>query len=76
MFYRVKWLIHGRNDSIVDPADYPRISEAEDFACSVLRYNPADLWIEDEFGRRMAEKQEIIDYCRRRGRKGVPRGQS
>jgi hypothetical protein len=69
MPYRVKWLIQGRGDSIVDPVNYPRVFEAQNFAISVLRYNPTDLWIEDENGRRTVEKQTIVNHHRRRGRK-------
>jgi hypothetical protein len=69
MSYRVKWLIKGRDDSIADPVNYPRVFEAENFAISVLRYNPTDLWIEDEKGRRMVEKHAIVNHHRHRGRK-------
>jgi hypothetical protein len=66
MPYRVKWVIQGRDDSIIDPVNYPRVFEAQNFAISVLRYNPTDLWIEDENGRRMVEKQTIVNRHRQR----------
>jgi hypothetical protein len=59
----------GRGDSIVDPVNYSRVFEAENFAVSVLRYNPIDLWIEDENGRRLVEKQTIVSHHRHRGRR-------
>jgi hypothetical protein len=64
--YHVKWRLAADKKTAEHYIRSERRSEALDFACAVLQQKPADIWVEDEYGARIAEKENIIDHCRRR----------
>ena len=67
MQYHVKWRLAANSRTVDHYLHYERRLEAFDFACGGLNRKPADIWIENEYGAHVAEKQNIIDHCRHRG---------
>jgi hypothetical protein len=64
--YIVKWVAAGRRKITEAPKAYPTPSEAIDFACSVLKERPENIWIEGPSGHRI--EQEAIELnCEARG---------
>ena len=67
MRYHVKWRLSANDKTIEHHVRNEGRSEVLDFACAVLHQNPTNIWVEDEYGAHIAEKQNIIDHCRQRG---------
>jgi hypothetical protein len=75
MPYRVRWLLDGRPEPVVmflNRESTP--GGAIDFACSLLKHNPVEIWIDDlETGAQIADKEKVLDHCRQReGRSNRP----
>jgi hypothetical protein len=68
MPYRVRWLLDGRPEPVVMFLKRESTPvEAIDFACSLLKQNPVEIWIDDvETGVQIADKQEVLDHYRQR----------
>ena len=64
MPYSVKWTATKPNRTITYPTRFARASEAMDCACGVLHENPLDVWVEDEQGHHIADRNKIASYCR------------
>ena len=64
MQYAVKWTTTNPARTVEFPIGYARPSEAMDCACAVLRLNPAEVWVEDEQGNRIADRARIAAHCR------------
>jgi hypothetical protein len=66
MPYFVKWRMTPAGKLIENRVGYGPPSEALDFACATLHQNPFEIWVEDEHGNSIADKQRIIEHCRER----------
>ena len=67
MSYFVKWRRSLGGEIIEHYVGYGQPSEALDFACATLNLSPIEIWIENEHGNPIADKQLIVDHCRKRG---------
>jgi hypothetical protein len=63
MQYAVKWKTTNPERTMV-PVGYARPSEAMDCACAVLRLNPAEVWVEDQHGNRIADRTRVAPHYR------------
>jgi hypothetical protein len=70
MPYVVKWVPAGEKNPREWPTTFPTPSEAVDFACTVLRQKPKDIWIEGPGNVRM-ERDLIVRNCKARGPGGT-----
>lgn len=74
MSYTVRWKVKGK-DRIAAPPPHERPSQAMDYACVVLaEFDPPEIWIEDEGGARIADKEKITQHCKEQSKKAKPRG--
>lgn len=64
--YIVKWKPKDSCELREHDGGYLRPSEAMDFACAVLHYEPADVWIESSAGDKIALASKIRDHCKAR----------
>jgi hypothetical protein len=64
MQYAVKWKTTNPDRTMEFPIGYARPSEAMDCACVVLCLNPAEVWVEDEQGNRIAGRARIAAHGR------------
>ena len=51
--YVVKWILVGESKNRESPDAYRDASQAIDFACTMLKQNPASIWIEGPGGVRI-----------------------
>jgi len=66
MAYVVKWVAAGQRKITQAPKTYPTPSDAIDFACTILKQKPEQIWIEGPSGVRI-EQQVIELNCEARG---------
>ena len=66
MPYVVKWVSAGQRNTREWPTTFPTPSEAMEFACTVLRQKPLNIWIEGPSHLRM-ERDVIMRNCKARG---------
>jgi hypothetical protein len=66
MSYVVKWVPLGERNPREWPATFPTPSEAVDFACTLLRQKPKDIWIGGP-GNVRIDRNVIVRNCRSRG---------
>jgi hypothetical protein len=67
MAYVVKWVPLGERRPREWTTTFPTPSQAVDFACTVLRQKPKDIWIEGPGGIRI-DQPVIMRNCSARGR--------
>jgi hypothetical protein len=65
MSYVVKWRLSGKSQTFESPASYPVPSNAIDFACTVFKQHPLDIWVEGPGGIRI-ERKVIFRQCQDR----------
>ena len=63
MAYVVIWVPAGGRNPRKSPTAFPTPSEAVDFACTVLRQRPENIWIEGPSGLRM-DRDVIVRNCK------------
>jgi hypothetical protein len=66
MPYVVKWVLASERHLREWPTTFATPSEAVDFACTVLRQKPRDIWIEGPSGVRI-DQDVIMRNCSARG---------
>ena len=66
MPYVVKWLLSAGGKTLQSPAMYALPSAAIDFACTVFKQNPVEIWVEGPGGIRI-ERDVILRECQGRG---------
>ena len=64
MPYAVKWTTTNPDRTVQSPTRYGHPTEAMEFACAILYQSPAEIWVEDERGNRIADRAKIAAYCR------------
>ena len=67
MPYFVKWYIAGQDEAQEQQTAYATSDHAMDFACAILRQDPADIWVEDDSGNQVALAARIRRHCAARG---------
>lgn len=65
MSYVVKWRLSGKSQTFESPATYAVPSNAIDFACTVFKQHPVDIWVEGPGGIRI-ERKVIFRQCQDR----------
>jgi hypothetical protein len=65
MPYVVKWVPAGAGNPREWPTTFPTPLEAVDFACTILRQRPENIWIEGPSGLRM-DRDVIMRNCKAR----------
>lgn len=66
MSYMVKWKLIGETQTRQSPQTYAGPSQAIDFACTIFKQLPVEIWIEGPGGVRI-ERDAIFRECRSRG---------
>ena len=66
MSYVVKWKLIGESQTRQSPQTYAGPSHAIDFACTIFKQLPVEIWIEGPDGLRI-ERDVIFRECRSRG---------
>jgi hypothetical protein len=66
MPYIVKWIVMGQQKLNETPTAYPTPSDAIEFACTILKQRPQEIWIEGPSGIRI-EREAIERNCEARG---------
>ena len=66
MAYIVKWVAGGQTKVYVATTAYSTPSKAIDFACTILKQRPENIWIEGPNGLRI-ERDKIKANCEVRG---------
>lgn len=66
MPYVVKWRLSGERRILQSPAAFAVPAAAIDFACTVFKQHPAEIWIEGPGGIRI-ERDVIFRQCQERG---------
>ena len=65
MAYVVKWKLTGEEEAHASPETYATPSDAMDFACTIFKQLPIEIWIEGPEG--TIERDAIFRECRDRG---------
>lgn len=65
MSYVVKWRLSGKSQTFESSATYAVPSNAIDFACTVFKQHPVDIWVEGPGGIRI-ERSVIFRQCQDR----------
>jgi hypothetical protein len=65
MSYVVKWRLSGKSQTFESPASYPVPSNAIDYACTIFKQHPVDIWVEGPGGIRI-ERKVIFRQCQDR----------
>lgn len=66
MSYVVKWKLSGDKETLQSRKTYAVPSDAIDFACTIFKQHPVEIWIEGPEGIRI-ERDVIFQECRGRG---------